>query len=177
VVQNRWERLIAPAKDHGIPVLFRSRGAVEGILPILHKIGFRAVYPSGYGSDDLLKWKKQWENRLAFMGNVPVELLANGSDDEIDEAVKASCLKLAPGGGYVLASSGRIADGVPPENFVALVRAVHKYGRYESLGVEPGPPGVEWPCAGAGLNTRSETPEDGVGRSSAPAQPGTSGSA
>jgi hypothetical protein len=25
-------------------------------------------------------------------------------------------------------------EGIPPENFVAMIQAVHKYGRYGSLG-------------------------------------------
>jgi hypothetical protein len=27
-------------------------------------------------------------------------------------------------------------DGIPPENFVTMVKAVHKYGRYGALGRE-----------------------------------------
>jgi uroporphyrinogen-III decarboxylase len=39
---------------------------------------------------------------------------------------------LAPGGGYVLGSAANITEGIPPHNLVALVQAVHRYGRYES---------------------------------------------
>jgi hypothetical protein len=28
-------------------------------------------------------------------------------------------------------------EGIPPENFVAMTEAVHKYGRYGSLGQAP----------------------------------------
>jgi uroporphyrinogen-III decarboxylase len=45
-------------------------------------------------------------------------------------------VKLAPGGGYVLSSSGKISKDIPPANLVTMTRAVHKYGRYESLGFE-----------------------------------------
>ena len=53
---------------------------------------------------------------------------------EIEEEVRRYCEKLGPGGGYVLGSSTSIMEGIPPENFVALTQAVHKYGHYQSLG-------------------------------------------
>ena len=44
---------------------------------------------------------------------------------------------MAPGGGWVLGSSTSIMEGLPPENFVAMTQAAHKYGRYGSLGQAP----------------------------------------
>ncbi len=64
-------------------------------------------------------------------------LLAYGSKEEIEERVKIYCATAAPGGGYVLGSSTSIMEGIPPENFVTMTQAVHKYGRYGALGQEP----------------------------------------
>jgi hypothetical protein len=36
----------------------------------------------------------------------------------------------------MLGSSTIIVDGIPWENFVTMIDAVHKYGRYDSLGKE-----------------------------------------
>jgi hypothetical protein len=33
----------------------------------------------------------------------------------------------------VLGSSTSIEEGIPPENFMAMIQAVHKYGRYAVL--------------------------------------------
>jgi uroporphyrinogen-III decarboxylase len=63
-------------------------------------------------------------------------LLAYGSKEEIKEKVREHCVRLSSGGGYVLGSSTSIMDGIPPENFVTMTEAVHKYGRYGSLGRE-----------------------------------------
>jgi hypothetical protein len=52
--------------------------------------------------------------------------------------VRDYCVGLAPGGGWVLGSSTSVMEGVRPENFVAMTRAAHKYGRYASLGVAQG---------------------------------------
>jgi uroporphyrinogen-III decarboxylase len=71
---------------------------------------------------------------MAFIGNIPTVLLAQGSQEQIEERVRNYCVQLGPGGGYVLGSSTSIMDGIPPENFVAMIQAVHKYGRYGCLG-------------------------------------------
>lgn len=66
----------------------------------------------------------------------PNNILAYGPLDEIEERVRVYCERLGPGGGYVLGSSTSIMEGIPPANFVAMTQAVHKYGRYGSLGRE-----------------------------------------
>jgi uroporphyrinogen-III decarboxylase len=60
--------------------------------------------------------------------------LVQGGKDEIEAEVRGLCIALAHGGGYVLSSASGIAGDIRPENFVTMTRAVHKYGRYGSLG-------------------------------------------
>ena len=73
---------------------------------------------------------------MAFIGNIPTALLAYGGEEDIQDKVREYCVGLGPGGGYVLGSSGGISGNIPPENFIAMTQAVHKYGRYGSLGKE-----------------------------------------
>jgi LacI family transcriptional regulator len=136
VFPHRMERLIAAAREHNKLLLMHTRGRLDGVLSVLHDIGFHAVHPVEPESNDIFAIKEQWAGKLALVGNIPVSLLAHGSRDEIEEAVRESCVGLAPGGGYVLSSSGKIAADVSPESFVTMTRAVRKYGRYGSLGRE-----------------------------------------
>ena len=71
---------------------------------------------------------------MALIGNVHTPLLAYGSIEEIEKQVQEYCIKLAPGGGYVLGSSTSIMDGIPPQNFATMIDAVHKYGCCGRLG-------------------------------------------
>jgi uroporphyrinogen-III decarboxylase len=68
-----------------------------------------------------------------LIGNIHTPLLAYGSKEEIEEDVKEHLTRLAPGGGYVLSSSTSIFEGIPPENFLHMVRCVHRFGVYEKL--------------------------------------------
>ena len=111
-------------------------GKVDSLLPLLAEIGFDIIHPLQPEANDIFAIREQWAGRMALIGNIPTSLLAFGCRAEIEAKVKEYCIGLAPGGGYVLGSSTSIEAGIPPENFVAMIQAVHKYGRYGSLGRE-----------------------------------------
>jgi uroporphyrinogen decarboxylase len=134
IFPHRMKRLIAPAKEHDKLVLMHTDGKMDNILPILYEVGINIAHPIEPESNNIVEVKKKWMGKMALIGNIPTPLLAYGSTAEIDEMVHEYCVNLAPGGGYVLGSSTSIMDGIPPENFVAMIEAVHKYGRYGSLG-------------------------------------------
>lgn len=136
IFPHRMKRLIAPAKERGKLLLMHTDGRMEKILPILHDVGIDAVHPIEPESNDIAEVKERWKGKMAFIGNIPTVLLAYGSKEEIEERVRDYCVRLAPGGGYVLGSSTSIMEGIPPENFVAMTRAAHKYGVYGRLGRE-----------------------------------------
>jgi LacI family transcriptional regulator len=136
LLAERMKRLIAPAKEHDKLLLMHTGAGLDRISRILLDCGFDAIYAVGAESDSILEAKRRWGKRLTFVGSVPTALLVDGSREEIEARVHRDCVRLAPGGGYVLGSSNGILETVPPENFVAMTRAVHKYGRYGSLGIE-----------------------------------------
>ena len=132
--QPRMARLLAPAKEHGKLLLMHTSGKVNHVLPILHEVGFDGIHPLDPRFNDIFELREQWRNKIALIGNIPVALLARGNEHRIEQRVREYCSRLAPGGGYVLSSSGPITKEIPPANLVAMTRAVHKYGRYGRLG-------------------------------------------
>lgn len=134
VFLHRMKRLVAPAQEHGKLLLMHTGGKLDQVLPILRDLGFNAVHPVEPELNNIFEIKKQWAGQMAILGNVPTALLAQGTTDEIAEQVREYCVHLAPGGGYVLSSAGGITKDIPATNFVAMTRAVHRYGRYASLG-------------------------------------------
>jgi uroporphyrinogen decarboxylase len=129
-------RLLLPALEHGKLLMVHSLGRVEAALSLLYSTGFNAVHPIEPECNDIFDLKKKWAGRLALVGNVPISLLAEGQREEIERLVQFYCVTLAPGGGYVLSSSGTIDNSVPPAKLVAMIRAAHQYGRYGAMGQE-----------------------------------------
>ena len=136
IFSQRMKQLITPAKEHGKLAAIHTDGKINKLLPVLHDIGFDIIHPVQPECNDIFSIKEEWSGKIALIGNIPTSLLAYGSKEEITERVKEHCTSLAPGGGYVLGSSTSIEEGIPPENFVAMIQAVHQYGRFDSLGSE-----------------------------------------
>jgi uroporphyrinogen-III decarboxylase len=116
--------------------VYHSDGKLDAVLPVLHEIGFAAVHPVAPECNDIFALRQRWAGKMAFIGNIPTMLLAYGSLDQVEERVRRSCADLAAGGGYVLGSSTSIMEGIPPENFVTMVQAAHRFGHYGSLGAD-----------------------------------------
>jgi uroporphyrinogen decarboxylase len=116
------EHLITPAKDHNKLLLMDTCGKVDQLLPIIYDIGFNGIHPIGSEFNDIFQVREQWAGKVALIGNVPIALLARGNGAGIENKVREYCETLAPGGGYVLGSSGRISEEIPPENMDAMGR-------------------------------------------------------
>jgi uroporphyrinogen decarboxylase len=80
---------------------------------------------------DIAEAKAKYGKRFCLLGNIDCEqLLPFGTEEEVEEAVKEAIAAAAPGGGYIISSSNTVHPGCKAENYVALVRAARKYGKY-----------------------------------------------
>jgi uroporphyrinogen decarboxylase len=65
------------------------------------------------------------------VGNIDCSfLLPFGTEEEVEKTVMETIQAAAPGGGYIMSSSNTIHPGVKAENYIAMVRAAKKYGKY-----------------------------------------------
>ncbi|MBQ7895531.1 MAG: uroporphyrinogen decarboxylase [Oscillospiraceae bacterium] len=93
------------------------------------EMGFISFMPDGF--EDLEQLKKDVGHRMAISGNVPpVEVMVNGSIDDVIESVKTCLIKGSDSPcGYTLAIGGQLGYGTPKENIEAYVYAARRYGR------------------------------------------------
>ncbi|MCL5986016.1 MAG: uroporphyrinogen decarboxylase family protein [Actinobacteria bacterium] len=91
--------------------------------------GYHGIEPmAGMDIEDI---KNRFGNKITLLGNVDCShLLVHGSRGDIIEATKDVIRKTAPGGGYVFSSSNSIHSAIPTENFMVMLEAAKKYGRY-----------------------------------------------
>ncbi|GAH25637.1 unnamed protein product [marine sediment metagenome] len=126
----RLSKILKSIHERSIPVIFHSDGNMVNVIPILMKCGAIGAHPIQPSCNDIHALKREYQGKFALFGNIETVLLAKGTKVEIEEDVKKHCDELKEGGGYILGSSSSIFDGIPPENFVTMVKAVHEYGRY-----------------------------------------------
>ncbi len=124
-------KIVEYSHDKGLKIIKHSDGNIWQILDDLIEVGFDGIHPIQPQCMDIGEVKEYLKDKACIVGNIDCqELLPNGSKDEVDRVVKQTIDIASPGGGYIISSSNSIHPGVKPENYIAMIEAVHKYGLY-----------------------------------------------
>jgi len=125
------KELVDVVHDKGAKVIKHSDGNLWPILDRLVDIGFDGIHPIQPQCMELKEVKEHCGDKVCLLGNIDcIEILPSGTEEEVEEAVKQAIRDAAPGGGYIVCSSNTIHPGCRPENYIAMVKATHKYGVY-----------------------------------------------
>jgi len=127
VILPRYRRV---APKIAIPWVIHSDGNLLPILDDLLSLGIAGLHPIEKGAMDIRAMKRDYGDRLCLLGNVDLNILGMGTPAEVEREVRGLIQDIAPGGGYILTSGNSLASYVRPENVLAMVEAVQKYGRY-----------------------------------------------
>jgi len=129
----KYEKIMEVCRTLGLFYVFRSDGNTKPFWDMWFlEIGF-----DGYGEIDksagieLKELKEKYGNKITLVGNVDcANTLVYGSKEDIYKEV-GKCIKdAAEGGGYILTSSNSIHYNIPAKNFIYMVEAARKYGKY-----------------------------------------------
>jgi len=119
------------AHRKGLKVIKHSDGNLWPILEDLIEVGFDGLHPIQPQCMDIKEVKASIGGRTAVIGNIDCSfLLPFGTEEEVERTVAETIRVAAPGGGYIMSSSNTIHPGVKAENYIAMVRATKKYGKY-----------------------------------------------
>jgi uroporphyrinogen decarboxylase len=116
-------RIVASAKAMrpDLPVVFHTDGAVTSIIPDFIEIGIDVLNPlEPLAATDWPAIKKQYGDRLAFMGGVDLKQALTGSPADVERDVQRCIDTFAEGGGYILTSANHMQSDIPPENIVHM---------------------------------------------------------
>lgn len=115
----------------GMKIVKHSDGNIWPILDDFIEVGFDGVHPIQPQCMDIGEVKKYLAGKACVLGNIDCRnLLPFGTEEEVEETVKRTIEKATPGGGYIISSSNSIHPGCKPENYIAMIKAVHKYRIY-----------------------------------------------
>ena len=118
----------------GVKIVKHSDGNLTPLIPALLNAGFDGIHPIQPQCMDIYETKKTFSDRACILGNIDCSfLLVFDSPEETRQSVKETIAAAAPGGGYILSSSNTIHPGCKPENYLAMVEAARKYGKYPEL--------------------------------------------
>jgi uroporphyrinogen decarboxylase len=126
------KRVVSGYKELGLLVIKHTDGNINPILEMIVDSGFDCLDPiDPIAGMDLQKVKTDYGNRISIKGNVDCSTtLSFKTEKETIEETK-KCLKIAmPGGGYILSSSNSIHSAVKPQNYLAMLDTLKKFGNY-----------------------------------------------
>jgi uroporphyrinogen decarboxylase len=123
------------AHEKGALVIKHTDGNVTKLLDMFVEAGINAFHPSDPTAGmDICEVKKKYGEHFTVVGGVDTgNPLSNWPVDRLVGEVRKRITQLAPGGGWMIASSNTIHSSVRPENYHAMVTATKTYGWYGKL--------------------------------------------
>ncbi len=118
-------------KAKGLKVMLHSCGNVMELVPYLIEAGFDCLEPLEVKAGmDLIKLKKDYGDRLAFMGGIDVRKMADPNLEVMEEEIRTKITVAKQGGGYIFHSDHSVPDNVSLEQYEKCIELVHRYGKY-----------------------------------------------
>lgn len=126
------KKMVSVVHDAGAYCVKHTDGNIMKIIDMIVETGIDGLNPiDPIAGMDIAEVKKKYGDRICIIGNIDCgELLTTGNQQQVIEAVKECISKASKGGGHIMSSSNSIHSGVKPENFIALIEATRRYGKY-----------------------------------------------
>jgi len=122
-------RVVAAVKGAGALCVKHSDGDVGAILDLLAGTGVDALGPLEPAAGmDLAEVKRRFG--IGVVGNVDVDLLSRGSQEQVRQATAELIARVSPGGGHILSSANSLTSAVRPENYRAMLSTARQRGGY-----------------------------------------------
>ncbi len=127
----RMRRIMEPALEARVPIIFHSDGKIDEIVEDLIEMGVDFLVDMDPYCTDYREYKKKYGSRVALWGNVDIEFpLAKGTPEDVENEVIRQMKVLKPGYGYIAGSTHVFSNFIPHKNFITMINAFHKYGKY-----------------------------------------------
>jgi uroporphyrinogen decarboxylase len=125
-------RLFQWAHARGLPVIYHSDGFVEPLLPDLIGAGIDCLQPLEVKAGvDLLRVKRRFGDRLAFIGGMDARVLETNNRDAVRVELEQKLPEAMAGGGYVLQVDHSVSDKVNYATYRYFVETGLAFGTYE----------------------------------------------
>ncbi|OIN96505.1 hypothetical protein AUJ66_05985 [Candidatus Desantisbacteria bacterium CG1_02_38_46] len=117
--------------EQRMPVILHSCGNVKVLIPHLIEAGFDCLQPLEVKAGmDVRELKKEYGDKLAFMGGIDVRKMANENPAIIEDEIASKFAVAKKGGGYIYHSDHSIPKDVSFQQYQRVMELVKKYGKY-----------------------------------------------
>lgn len=117
--------------SRGMPVILHSDGDIRRFILLLIEAGFDCLQPLEVKAGmDVIELKKQYGDRLAFMGGIDARAMAHPDPAMIEREISTKIPCAKQGGGYIYHADHSVPDNVSFEQYQRVMKLVKTYGQY-----------------------------------------------
>jgi len=117
-------------RARGIPLIYHTDGNITKVLQDIIDAGVNALHPIDITGMDIYHFKPLVAGRLCVIGNIDIDLLEQGTPEEVVSDTKKHLRLLGPGGGYIVSSSNSVVRTAKSANYRAMLATTRTFGRY-----------------------------------------------
>jgi len=126
-----FQRLVDYFHGEGLPVVLHSCGCVKELIPKFIEDGLDCLQPLEQKAGmDLLELKRDFGDKLAFMGGIDVRAMADADPAVIEEEIRTKIPMAKQGGGYIYHSDHSVPNNVSFSQYEHVLDLVRRYGNY-----------------------------------------------
>jgi len=126
-----FARVVKEIKGKGGYIIKHTDGNIWEIIDRLINTGVDALGPLEPGAGmDYKKIKDIYGSKVCLVGNIDVDLLCRGTDEQIKRNVKRLIVDVSIRGGHILSSGNTITSAVNPQNYIAMIKTAQSYNLY-----------------------------------------------
>lgn len=123
-----WLKKIgALAKRYNKPLIYHTDGILYDVMERILDCGVDALHPIEPKAMDIGEVKQRYGDRLCLVGNIDVDLLSRGTEEEVRAMVRQTTEKAGGNGGYCAGSGNSVPEYVRVENYLAMVDEAKKF--------------------------------------------------
>jgi uroporphyrinogen decarboxylase len=122
------QRLVAAAHSRGKLGFFHVCGQVEAIMDdLIETVRIDARHSTQDVIEPISVSKARWGGRIALLGGVDVDFITRAQPDQVGPYIHRILEDCVPGGGFALGVGNWVADSIPLENYLSMLRAARRF--------------------------------------------------
>lgn len=131
LVMPAHKRLCDFCRENGILTILHSCGNFNEVVPEIIETGWDCLQPLEVKAGmDVIELKREYGDKIALMGGIDVRVMADGTDEELEEEIGKKITIAKENGGYIYHSDHSVPDNVSFPRYQRVMELVHQYGSY-----------------------------------------------
>jgi uroporphyrinogen decarboxylase len=123
--------VVSAIKNAGAYCIKHTDGDIRKIMDGLVGTGLDCLGPlEPVTGMELAPILERYRGKITVMGNISVDLLSRGSEEDVIREVKRTLAVVSATGPHIMSSANTIASSVKPESFLAMINTTKEFGRY-----------------------------------------------